>query len=100
MLRKALALAVLASSTIPLWAGDKPASISGFVRSSAGVPQMGAVVEVMGTASRHLTVFTDVAGFYSADGLLPGTYAVQVSAPSFLPALREKLILSAGAAMS
>jgi len=100
MLRKALALAVLAGTTFPSWATDKPATISGYVRSAAGVPQMGAVVEVLGTASRHLTVFTDVAGFYTATGLLPGTYAVQVSAPSFLPAMREKISLNAGAAIN
>jgi len=100
MLRKAFAWAVLAGVGIPLWAAERPASISGYVRSTTGIPQMGAVVEILGAASRHLTVFTDGAGFYSAAGLLPGTYAVQVSAPSFLPALREKISLNSGAALS
>lgn len=100
MLRKAFALAVLAGTTSPLWAGDRPASISGYVRSSTGAPQMGAVVELLGTASLRRTVFTDMAGFYTAAGLVPGTYTVQVSAPSFLPTLREKILLNAGAAIN
>jgi len=57
---------------------------------------MGAVVEIAGSAARALTVFTDGAGFYSATGLLPGLYTVKVSAPSFLPALRERVGLHPG----
>jgi len=57
---------------------------------------MGAVVEVAGRAARSLTVFTDPAGFYSVADLLPGFYTVKVSAPSFLPALREKIGLQPG----
>ena len=59
---------------LPALAADRPgsSSISGYVRSAAGVPQMGAMVEVLGSAARHLKVFTDENGFYSASGLLPG----------------------------
>ncbi|MFZ1132119.1 MAG: carboxypeptidase-like regulatory domain-containing protein, partial [Terriglobales bacterium] len=42
-------------------------------------------------------VFTDDRGFYSVTSLLPGTYSVKVSAPSFLPSLREKIGVRAGA---
>ena len=58
---------------------------------------MGAIVEIAASAAHTLTVFTDGAGFYSATGLLPGLYNVKVSAPSFLPALREKVGLHPGA---
>lgn len=61
---------------------------------------MGAVVEILGTANRSQTVFTDAAGFYTASGLLPGLYTLKVSAPSFLPALREKVGLRPGASLS
>ena len=61
---------------------------------------MGAVVEVLGAANRTLTVFTDEAGHYTATGLLPGLYSLKVSAPSFLPALREKIGLRAGASLN
>ena len=52
---------------------------------------MGAIVQILGAANRTFTVFTDEAGYYTATGLLPGLYTLKVTAPSFLPALREKL---------
>ena len=58
---------------------------------------MGAVVEIVGTAARTLTVFTDGAGFYSAGDLMPGFYTVKVSAASFIPAWRDKVGLHPGA---
>ena len=82
--------------SFPAWAGERPGAISGYVRDAAGTPQMGAVVEIAGSAARTLTVFTDGAGFYSATDLLPGLYSIKVSAPSFLPALREKIGLQPG----
>jgi len=91
----ALALPV---STGLAWAVDKPGAISGYVRDASGTPQMGAVVEIVGTAARTFTVFTDGAGFYSAADLLPGLYTVKVSAPSFLPAWRDKVGLHPGSA--
>src|SRR5437868_4515668 len=75
---------------LPALAADQ-SSISGYVRSASGVPQMGAMVEVLGSASRTLKVFTDENGFYSATGLLPGTYTVKAYSPSFLPSLRERI---------
>src|SRR5262249_37938434 len=76
---------------------ERPGSISGYVRSSGGVPQMGAMVEVLSSASHVFRLFTDDRGFYSVAGLLPGTYSVKVSALSFLPAQRERISLRAGA---
>ena len=61
---------------------------------------MGAVVQILGAANRTLTVFTDEAGHYSASGLIPGLYTLKVTAPSFLPALREKVGLRAGATVN
>jgi len=61
---------------------------------------MGAVVQILGAASRTLTVFTDEAGHYTATGLLPGLYTLKVTAPSFLPALREKIGLRAGSSVN
>jgi hypothetical protein len=74
-------------------------AISGYVRDGSGAPQMGAAVEILGSAAQALKVFTDDHGFYSVAKLLPGTYSVKVSAPSFLPALREKIGVRAGAKM-
>ena len=88
--------AVIVALSLPAWAGERPGAISGYVRDASGTPQMGAVVEIARSAARSLTVFTDGAGFYSASGLLPGLYSVKVSAPSFLPALEEKIGLQPG----
>jgi hypothetical protein len=90
---------VITALSLPAWAGERPGAISGYVRDASGIPQMGAVVEIAGSAARSLTVFTDGAGFYSAADLLPGLYSVKVSAPSFLPALREKVGLNPGSSV-
>jgi len=86
---------------LPAWSetahGAASGAISGYVRDASGAPQMGAVVEVIGSAAETLKVFTDDRGFYSVASLLPGTYSIKVSAPSFLPALREKIGVRAGA---
>ncbi|HWW15685.1 MAG TPA: carboxypeptidase-like regulatory domain-containing protein [Candidatus Dormibacteraeota bacterium] len=95
-LRQLGSWAVIVALSLPAWAGQRPGAISGYVRNASGVPQMGAVVEIVGSAARTLTVFTDAAGFYSATDLLPGFYSVKVSAPSFLPALVEKVGLHPG----
>jgi len=86
---------------LPAWSetahGAASGAISGYVRDASGAPQMGAVVEVIGSAAEALKVFTDDHGFYSVASLLPGTYSIKVSAPSFLPTLREKIGVRAGA---
>ena len=98
MLRQLGFLVLSLGLALPAVATSRPGTISGYVRSESGVPQMGAVVEVAGAAIRNLKVFTDEKGFYSAGGLTPGVYDVRVSAPSFLPYLRERVGLHAGAA--
>ncbi len=89
------------SVSVPAWSGTASGAlsgaISGYVRDGNGAPQMGAMVEVLGSAAQALKVFTDDRGFYSVAKLLPGTYSVKVSAPSFLPTLREKIGVRAGA---
>lgn len=71
-------------------------AIVGTVRNSGGVPQMGAAVEILAGAEPALTVFTDDHGRYLAQGLAPGHYEVKASAASFLPALRENIVLRPG----
>lgn len=97
MLRKLGCFVVAFGLVFPMCATERTGSISGYVRSAAGVPQMGAVVEVIGSAVEGLEVFTDEKGFYTASGLLPGLYSIRVSAPSFLPAEHEGVGLHAGA---
>jgi hypothetical protein len=90
---------VVVALSIPACAGERSGAISGYVRDASGTPQMGALVEIDGSAARTLTVFTDGAGFYSATDLLPGLYSIKVSAPSFLPSLREKVGLQPGSSL-
>jgi hypothetical protein len=96
MLRKLGFLLLLPGLALPVWSADRPGTISGYVRGATGIPQMGVMVEVLGAAAQSLKVFTDENGFYAAAGLLPGVYNLKVSAPAFLPALREHIGLHAG----
>ena len=98
-LRHFATLAIAIGLALPAAAAERPGTISGYVRNASGDPQMGAIIEVLGAANRTLTVFTDGAGYYTANGLLPGLYALKVSAPSFLPTLREKVGVRAGASI-
>src|SRR6266436_8935390 len=77
MLSKFGHFAIALVLTLPAWCADQSASISGYVRSANGVPQMGAAVEVLGAAVPTL----------------------KISAPSFLPTLREKIGVKAGASV-
>ncbi|HEV3036499.1 MAG TPA: carboxypeptidase-like regulatory domain-containing protein [Candidatus Angelobacter sp.] len=95
MTRKFGLLAVLLI-TLPALAAP-PASISGYVKNSSGVPQMGAMVEVSTSAAVvGTTVFTDGRGYYSAENLRPGLYFVKATSASFLPSLREKIKVRTG----
>ncbi len=93
--------AVVITTTFPAWCGTASSTvsgaISGYVRDGSGAPQMGAAVEILGSAAQVLKVFTDDRGFYSVASLVPGTYSIKASAPSFLPSLREKIGLRSGA---
>ena len=96
-----IVVVVVLSMALPAWSGTASGAISGvisgYVRDGSGAPQMGAAVEILGSAAQALKVFTDDHGFYSVASLLPGTYSIKVSAPSFLPTLREKIGVRAGA---
>jgi hypothetical protein len=99
-LRQFATWAIVFGLALPASAAERSGAISGYVRNSSGAPQMGAVIEILGAAHRTLTVFSDGAGHYTATGLLPGLYSLMVSAPSFLPALREKIGVRPGASIN
>jgi len=84
---------------LPSWCAEKTATISGYIHSSNGSPQIGAVVEVLGSAAQTFHFITDDKGFFRANGLVPGIYSVKASAPAFLPILREKISVKAGASV-
>jgi hypothetical protein len=99
-LRKLGTWAIVFGLSLPVCAAERPGAISGYVRNAAGTPQMGAVVQLLGSAHHTLTVFTDAAGFYTASNVLPGLYTLKVTAPSFMPALREKVGVRPGASLN
>lgn len=67
-------------------------SVSGLVRDSGGVPQIGAVVQLLGPdQSVVASVYTDANGRFAFPAVMPGKYAVKAMGTSFLPSLRENL---------
>ena len=89
-------VAALSASAV---AGVTPGSISGSVTDSSGIAQMGATVEMLAVGTgQSILAYTDAVGHFTITGLVPGTYDIRVSAPSFLPTVREDVSLAAGAA--
>lgn len=84
-----VALIVMASA--PIY-GASTGTVSGVVRDSAGIPQIGAVVQLLRPdMSVIAAVYTNSKGTYSFSDLLPGRYAVKAMGTSFLPSLRENI---------
>ena len=78
-----------------LWAA--PASVTGLVRDSAGVPQIGAQVELLRPdLSVAASAFTDDAGRFTLLSILPGRYSLKAMNTSFLPSLRENVRVHRG----
>ena len=67
-------------------------SVSGVVRDTAGVPQIGAEVQLL---RQDLTVaasgYTNSKGHFAFASVLPGFYSVKAIGSSFLPSLRENV---------
>jgi len=83
-------LAVLLVVAVAPVFGAAPASVSGVVRDSAGVPQIGAEVQLLRpNLSVVASVYTDDTGRFVIASLIPGTYALKAMGPYFLPSMRE-----------
>ncbi len=84
-------IALFAVASVPLHAA-MPISVSGVVRDSSGVPQIGAVVQLLRPdMSVIASVFTGSKGQFIFPDILPGKYAVKAMGASFLPSLRENV---------
>ncbi|MEO7028600.1 MAG: carboxypeptidase-like regulatory domain-containing protein [Acidobacteriaceae bacterium] len=95
----ALSLLLLArSGSASPWDVSRAATLSGVVRDAHGVPQMGALVQLLtADASAVATAFTDMHGRYIIPTVVPGRYQLRASAAFFLPVSRQNVRLQAGA---
>lgn len=84
-------IALILISGAPLYCASN-GTVSGVVRDSAGVPQMGAAVELLRSDLTVVAaVYTNSKGTYAFSNVLPGRYAVKAMGASFLPSLRENV---------
>ena len=82
---------LIALGTAPL-CGAATASVSGVVRDSAGVPQIGAEVQLLQPdLSVIASVYTNGEGKFLISVLTPGRYILKAMGPSFLPSQRENV---------
>ena len=88
--------ALIAVASTPV-CGAAPGSVSGLVCDSAGVPQIGAVVELLRPDLTVIaSVYTSEDGRFSITPVTPGRYALKAMGTSFLPSLRENVRVRAG----
>jgi hypothetical protein len=93
-----IALFVVASA--PLLAASS-GSVSGVVRDSGGVPQIGAAVQLLRPDMTVVAaVYTTSKGTYTFNDVLPGKYAVKAMGAMFLPSLRENVRVRANAVVN
>jgi hypothetical protein len=82
-------VALIAVGGAPVY-GVTPGSVSGVVCDSAGVPQIGAEVQLLRPDLTVIaSVYTNTSGHFTIPRVLPGRYAVKALGTSFLPSLRE-----------
>lgn len=87
----ALLAMLLTLGSAPVY-GVTLGSVSGLVCDSGGVPQIGAVVQLLRPdLSVVASAYTDSNGRFAFPSVIPGKYAVKAMGTSFLPSLRENL---------
>ncbi len=92
--------ALIALGSAPLH-GVAPGTVSGVVRDSSGVPQIGAEVELLRPDLTVIaSVYTNTTGHYAIPSVVPGHYAVKALGTSFLPSLRENVRVRSSAVVN
>jgi hypothetical protein len=77
--------------------GSLAGSLVGFVSSQAGVPQMGAGVLLYNHYDRLVgRTLTNERGAFGFESLSPGTYTIRVTLASFVPAVRQNILIQPG----
>ncbi len=93
----AVLLVVSSVSVLAAPAQNGRVSVYGVVRDSAGVPQIGAEVELLRPdLSVVASVYTNSQGRFIISSIFPGHYSLKAMNASFLPSLRENLHLRGG----
>lgn len=93
---------LLAVALIPVSALAGPAvrfagQMGGLVTDSGGRPQAGAVVMLLNRQDRVLQrSATDIGGTFSFDDLLPDLYSIRVSLATFVPAIKDRVVVRPG----
>lgn len=91
------AVLLLLSTALGRASGQEQAAVGGVVRDLHGIPQLGALVELLGPGSSVLAhTYTDDRGRYLLPAPQPGHYGLRTSAAFFLPSLRRNLRVNAG----
>ncbi len=87
---------LIALGAAPVW-GAASASVSGLVRDSTGVPQIGAEVQLLRPdLSIVASVYTNGQGRFKISSIFPGRYALKAMGMSYLPSLREDVRVRTG----
>src|SRR5258708_28379067 len=72
--------------------GANQASVTGVVRDSTGVPQIGTVVQLLRPdMSVVASAYTNHKGHFSFPTVLPGSYAIKAAGAVYLPSPRAEL---------
>jgi hypothetical protein len=92
----AFVVALMMVGTAPVY-GAAPGSVSGVVRDSSGLLQIGAEVQLLRPDLTVIaSVYTNTAGRFVIPSIVPGRYAVKAMGASFLPSLREDVRVRTG----
>lgn len=87
---------LIALGAVPLF-GATTGTVSGVVRDSSGVPQIGAEVQVLSSGlSVIASAYTNAEGRFLISSLLPGRYILKAMGTSFLPSQRENVKVRTG----
>jgi len=72
-------------------------ALVGSVRDNAGVPQMGAIVQLFNRYEKPIErAVTNGAGEFGFDALTPDVYSISVTLSSFMPALKRNIAITSG----
>ncbi len=89
------------AAALPGQAAARPAAkfggMGGVVTDMNGAPQLGAAVALMAPDGRVLRrAYTDEQGAFLLERLLPGIYSLRVSLATFLPVVKENILIEPG----